>query len=138
MDVEEYRAMYVAEKTNWWFVGKSDLIRIIFRSVVKSKIKNTKIISILDVGCGTAARLEEMSEYENVIGIDISHDALRYAKMRGCSNMICADAQSLPIKTESLDIVLLLDVLEHIEEDYTAIKEVYTVLREDGFLIITV
>ncbi|MBU4502504.1 MAG: class I SAM-dependent methyltransferase [Nanoarchaeota archaeon] len=139
MDVEEYRAMYVAEKTNWWFVGKSDLIKIILRSIVKSKIKDTKIISILDVGCGTGTRLEEMSgKYEDVIGIDISHDALRYARMRGCFNMICANAQSLPIKTESLDVVLLLDVLEHIEEDYTAIKEVYRVLREDGFLIITV
>ena len=138
MEVKEYEAMYVAEKTNWWFVGRDELIHIILKSIFDSAIKATNSINILDIGCGTGGRLEGIRNYGNVIGIDISKEALKYVRRKAHTNILCADAQLLPIQAESMGVVLLLDVLEHIEDDYTAIKEAYRVLREDGFLIVTV
>lgn len=138
MDVEEYRAMYVAEKTNWWFVGRNELLSILFKTIFGNIIKARNNINVLDVGCGTGSRLEEIKKYGNVIGIDISKEALGYAQSKVSQNLICGDAQLLPIKAESLDVILLLDVLEHLEHDDIAVKEAYRVLRQDGFLIVTV
>lgn len=77
------------------------MIEIIFKSIFDSAVKARNAINILDIGCGTGSRLEEMRKYRDVVGIDISKEALGYAQIKGCPKFIRADAQSLPIKAEN-------------------------------------
>lgn len=52
--------------------------------------------------------------------------------------MICGSADRLPFRNEIFDLVLALDVIEHIDDDRAAVKEFYRVLKPGGRLIITV
>ena len=95
----------------------------------KSKLK------ILDAGCGSGAALKYLSKFGNVIGVDISDEALRFAKKRG--KVRKANVSSLPFNDSSFDVVVCLDVLFHqwIINDMKAISEFSRVLKKDGILL---
>lgn len=95
-----------------WKVGK-------ILSVIQNQ---TRINCILDVGCGAGVILNELSqklEAKHATGIDISSYILKKAKdinsrRRDSISFIQAHAALLPIMTKSLDIGLLIDILEHV------------------------
>lgn len=70
-------------------------------------------------------------------GIDVSPEAVFSAKEKGVNARI-ADARDLPFADESFGAVLMLDMLEHIEDDYKALKEAHRVLAKGGILIASV
>jgi len=135
MDSSEYEKMYQLEVANWWYAGRRALALNIFAKIYGV---SEKTIRILDAGCGTGINLSYLQTRGNVCGLDISKDALQFSRSRGLSSLICGSADKLPIKDELFDIVLALDVIEHIEEDLSAIKELNRVLKSGGILIITV
>jgi len=105
------------EKNWWWFEGRRDLIL--------QMIKDIPYTKVLEIGCGSG----ELSKHlKNYIGIDISPKI---------SKFIIGDAQRLPIKDNSVDLILLLDLLEHTDDKIT-MNEVYRVLKPNGNVIITV
>lgn len=95
---------------------------------------------VLDVGCGTGETLlylQSIGLAENVCGVDRSELAVKYARQRGLKNIKKGEAEKLPYKDSSFDLVLFLDVLEHIEDDVKAVSEAKRVLRPDGRIIVT-
>lgn len=100
---------------------------------------------ILEVGCGTGNMTEFFLPKEKVVGIDISPDHLNLIKLRfsGRPNFevfnydICDD-QVLELRRYRFDIIICINVLEHIENDLKAIKNMYQLLREKGRLILLV
>ena len=50
---------------------------------------------------------------------------------------VIGDAQNLPFKPKSFDTVLCSEVIEHVKEPYTALKEINRVLKKSGILILT-
>ena len=105
------------EKNWWWFVGR--------RNLILQMIKNITYSSVLEIGCGSG----ELSQYlKNYNGIDIS---------RNTCKSILGDAHKLPFKSDSLDLILLLDVLEH-TDDKLVMEEVYRIIKPNGHVIIMV
>jgi SAM-dependent methyltransferase len=51
---------------------------------------------------------------------------------------VSGDVNNLPIRSNSVGLIIALDVLEHIDNDMNAIRELYQVLRKRGILILTV
>jgi ubiquinone/menaquinone biosynthesis C-methylase UbiE len=92
-----------------------------------------KDISILDVGCGEGVFVEELLKmgYQKVIGLDENYSSLR---------VLQGNAVSLPFKNDQFDVVLFLDVLEHIpiEKQTDAVKEIYRVLKQGGILVASI
>lgn len=90
---------------------------------------------ILDAGCGTGAFAAALAaEQRRVVAVDAElPDALdprvQYAR---------ADVAQLPFPDETFDVVLLLDVLEHVQDDVAVLAEVSRVLRRTGSVILTV
>jgi len=88
--------------------------------------------TILDVGCGTGEWLgfcEKRSMFEYYCGIDISRVALHRAKTRTqLPDFILGDAEHLPFKEASFDIVSCLGSLEHFRDPKKAIKEISRVM----------
>jgi ubiquinone/menaquinone biosynthesis C-methylase UbiE len=97
-----------------------------------------KPMSILDAGCGTGLNLKYLQTRGDSVGLDISEDALGFSRVRGSTSLVCGSADRLPIKSKVFDLVLALDVIEHIEDDNSAIREFYRVLRPGGWLVVTV
>jgi cyclopropane fatty-acyl-phospholipid synthase-like methyltransferase len=96
---------------------------------------------ILDVGCGHGALLYFLAAagYTKVAGVDSSAEQVSLAAKLGIVNIKCAPAleytRGLP--SESLDVVILIDILEHLErqELFDLLDEVYRVLRPSGICL---
>ncbi len=119
------------EKIHWWWRGR----RTLLCGLIGNRQKD-----ILDVGCGTGETLVFLKEKglaQNVYGVDKSPLAVKYARQRGLVNVREGLASKLPYKNESFDLVLFLDVLEHIKDDVGAVKEAKRVLRPGGRVIVT-
>mgnify|MGYP001605548163 FL=1 len=92
------------------------------------------------MGCGPGTTIHIWRRFaQTVIGLDIAEEALRYARSRGTDQVFRDDAQTLStIASESTDMVVSCDVLEHLHNDHAAIAAAYRVLRKGGLLFITV
>ena len=101
--------------------------------------KNARIV---EVGCGYGRHMKAMETlgYNNVSGIDISEEQVAYAVEKlGLNNVSIADALEYFTKIEEkFDVILLLDVIEHLELEYSIslLKLVRTKLNSNGVLIL--
>lgn len=134
-DMEDimYKLIYQTEQKNWWYRVR----RIIIRQLI-NKYKLCQQPKILDVGCGTGLLLKELEGIGKVHGIDNSSLAVSFCKTRGISDVKQGDATNIPFDDCAFDIVLALDILEHVKDDYSALKEIRRVVKKQGVIIIFV
>jgi len=93
---------------------------------------------IVDIGCGTG--LLKFASIGNALicRTDISLEMLKIARSKNkFDEFILADARCLPFRQESLDIVVLSEVIEHLITPSVALKEVKRVLKKRGFLVLS-
>jgi len=136
MESINYRRMFDLEDHHWWFQAKIDLMR---RLVARHSPAGTgSRPRLLDIGCGTGLFLSEERHSRSACGVDFSEEALRFARSRGISNLVCADSQTIPFASGSFDIVTAFDLLEHVDNDAASIAETYRVLRPGGIALIGV
>ena len=95
------------------------------------------VLRILDVGCGTGANLEMLSQYGEAEGVDVSDEALEFCRKKGL-NTRKGLAEELPFEDDSFDLVTGLDVVEHLDDDIAGLKEMNRVLRPGGQALIFV
>jgi len=88
--------------------------------------------TVLDIGCYDKWTRSALPVSTSYIGIDYLVTADEWYKTRPD---IYADAHVLPIRSGSVDVVLLLDVLEHLADSHVAMVEIRRVLRDGGQLI---
>jgi ubiquinone/menaquinone biosynthesis C-methylase UbiE len=88
---------------------------------------------ILDIGCGWG---RELARLENAVGIDICLPFLRTAKRYTNNDVILASATSLPFKEDTFDCLVLSEVIEHLEEQETAMREAVRVLQDQGRIVL--
>lgn len=93
---------------------------------------------IVDVGCGAGGNLTMLQQYGKVVGMDISLTALSLCRRRWNGALLGGDITQLPFRTNSVDVITALDVLEHVRDDITALRECWRVLKPGGCIIITV
>lgn len=113
--------------------------RHINRYIFASKFVQNKIV--LDIGCGVGAG----SKYwvtkgaKKLIGLDISEEAVKDAQTwnKDVSEMgfILADAQALPFRSDSFDIVISLETIEHLKDAERFLLECNRVTKKGGIFI---
>lgn len=95
---------------------------------------------VLDFGCGSGYGSEIISRSAaSITAVDVSQDAIEYAKHHHQqSNITFSLVQPgrLPFADESFDVVLSVQVIEHVEDDATYVREALRVLRHSGLFII--
>lgn len=134
MDYVEYEAG-IRPADFLWHRAKSNLVDVFMNKISKRNAK----LKILNVGAGTDIEgLRILNKYGDVYVLDINKEALSLIDANLCAKKILADARSLPFKHDFFDVVLSLDVFEHIKEDAKVAMEVHRVLKKGGFLIWTV
>lgn len=108
----------------------------IFESV-EAILKGGK--TCLDAGCGNGAAIEILKpKFDEVCGCDISKTALEVAKIKGVL-ATCVDLNSklLPYQDDSFDSVTCLEVIEHVLDPVSLLKDFWRVLKFQGQLILT-
>jgi len=109
---------------------------------VLEKLDNPAYHSILDIGCGTGAVLAAIANRNQKIntlaGIDISPEMVNIASKRlGVrADLRTGDAENLPWKDSSFDVVLCLDSFHHYPNPRKALFEMNRVLKPNGRLIL--
>lgn len=95
---------------------------------------------VLEVGCGPGCTVGRWSvgRCAEYIGVDISENAVRDARKLGLDARVVEDASCLPFDDSSFDVVICLEVLEHLFQPHLAAREMLRVLRPGGVLIATV
>lgn len=135
MNPETYAAESKIEESHWWFVVRRNLF---FREVKRMKLpRNAKI---LDVGTSTGTNLRFLREggFTNFIGMDASSEAIHYCSLKGIRNIIGGDVCALPFSKDTFDLVLATDLIEHIDNDLSALNEIARVVRPGGHVLFTV
>lgn len=87
-------------------------------------------------GCGVGMYLHHMSDqFTEVVGLDIEFERLQEAQTLE-KNVVNGAGEDLPFPTGSFDLVLSHEVLEHVQDDRAAIREIVRVLRPGGRLVL--
>ena len=116
---------------------------VIFKMLKKIDRKS----KILDAGCGYGIYSIILADKgHNMNAIDIERKRINsinsmlneYPKIKSRINLELGSLTSLPYKNEEFDVVLCSEVLEHIKQDEKAFSEISRVLKNKGFLILSV
>ncbi|MEW5691970.1 MAG: class I SAM-dependent methyltransferase [Candidatus Hydrogenedentota bacterium] len=131
----EYKIMYDAENTHWWYIG----LRYWLKKVLSKFINKNSII--LDAGCGTGANMYLCKSLSyDLYGVDLSEEALKLTQNRGIEKkrLCCASVDKLPFKSECFDSVISMDVLCILDEkqEKSTLLEFIRVLKKEGILIL--
>lgn len=100
-------------------------------------LRPDKAARILDVGCGTGAMLRALASkgYSNLRGLDI---APPLESVAGVSFLACdLDACATPFEASSQDLIVSVEVFEHIENMGALLTEISRLLAADGHLLVT-
>jgi ubiquinone/menaquinone biosynthesis C-methylase UbiE len=94
--------------------------------------------SVLDLGCGTGALLEELSDggRRRVTGIDLDWAALAFARLSSRdAHLACADGHALPFRWASFDLAVCHFVLLWVDDPLLVLKEMRRVVRPGGAVL---
>lgn len=120
--------------SHWWYKVRRKMIL----DMVRAHFPGRHDLKILDVGCGTGGLMNELVSFGEITGVDVSEKALNFCRSRGITNVHVGSGTHIPFPDNSFDLVLTLDVIEHIEDDRAAIAEIHRVLKPGGVSIVFV
>jgi len=132
MEEALYEEMFSMEERHWWFRARREIVL----SLIRTYAGDFSELTVLEPGCGCGSTLAALSKVcRKVMGIDISPRAVEFCRSRG----VPAEQGSLPGSPgpvdSSYDVVLLLDVLEHIDDDRAALIDALRCLKPGGVVI---
>lgn len=135
---EDYNAsgldlLHKFEETHFWFLSRRELIYRILQKYIR------KGESILETGAGTGNTSAYLISkgYTDLAVSDMHASGLEYARRYGLERLYQFDLMRTPFKDE-FDVVLMFDVIEHIEDDSKALQQAGGMLHHDGVVVLTV
>jgi len=139
MSPDAYDEMARLQHRHWWFLARRQIMRSVLR-----KLALPPQARILEVGSGTGANLALLSEFGHVTGLEMSSEAIEFARAQGLET---ADKVQLQLGRcpedlvrfmQPFDLICLFDVLEHIDDDRAALTALAKLLKPGASLIISV
>ena len=122
-------------KEHWWLRGRYRIVRSLIDKFASLHPKGS--LRCLDIGCSGGHMMEFLKKYGEVYGFDISFDGLKLFEADN-SRAIQADASAIPFKDGSFDLVVLLDVAEHLQDDTSLFRQINRVCRDGAYVFVTV
>jgi 2-polyprenyl-3-methyl-5-hydroxy-6-metoxy-1,4-benzoquinol methylase len=138
MRKEFYAEYFEIEAWHWWCVARRRiLLRLLDRQLANWQSANGQR-KVLDFGCGSGALVAHLSRYGQAEGADVDEEAVDFCHQRGLDSVRLVQAVSETYAPQSFDLVTALDVLEHVDDDSGLLRDLYTVLRPGGWLLVSV
>lgn len=133
MEKDFYLQYAAVEDQHWWFVGR----RLIVDQVIR-QLTLPKNAQILEVGCGTGGNLSMLARHGQVSAMELDETACLIANQRQVTKVYLGSLpERIPFTTE-YDLIVILDVLEHLDDDLAALRKLHSQLKPGGWLLITV
>ncbi len=133
MSPELYPAMRRAQGAHWWFRVRREAVAGLF-----ARHPRRGDLRLLEIGAGTGANIAMLARHGHVTALDQDGFALA-ALARMPARVVRGDAADLSsLADQRFDAVLLLDVLEHLDDDGAALAQARSVLAPGGVVVATV
>jgi SAM-dependent methyltransferase len=137
MDPSLYDELHRVEETHWWFRARRHIVWSLVRRYMKCD--PGRRLQICELGCGTGGNLATIANEHDIVGIECSMQALAYAQQKFGNRVRYGRLpHEIDVQLQSFDVVLLTDVLEHIEDDALSARMALKLLRPGGVLVATV
>lgn len=133
MDNYVYQDLQALQEQHWWFKARREILSKVFRSLALPTN-----CDILEIGCGTGGNLMMLGDFGNVCGMEMHEEAVQYAKQTTGKDVRSGFLPGNVPFEKKFDLVCLLDVLEHIENDELALSSLQGLLKPGGRIVITV
>jgi SAM-dependent methyltransferase len=129
-----YPRLYELEDRHWWFRGRRAVIRALLeRAQAPARPR------LLDAGCGTGRNLVELApRAASAHGVDSAPAAVAFCRRRGLDGVSQSSLDHLPFEDGSFDLLLATDVVEHLDDDAGALRELRRVAAPGARLLLTV
>lgn len=134
MNPELYQQHARLEEEHWWFRGRREVIRSFLRPALPRRVGQA-----LDVGCGTGLNARMLREFaEDIEALESSDEAIAIARemipeLRVRKGHFPDSASGGPYQ-----LITLLDVLEHTDDDGAALRRIEELLAPGGVALLTV
>ena len=124
------------EDRHWWFVAR----RRIMRTLIGQVLPPSKETTIVDVGCGTGANIASLADDYRCVGIDTSRQAIdsaraRFPQVKFIHGYAPADLEHIAADAR---MFLLMDVLEHVPDDFQVLSQLLAAATPGAHFLITV
>ncbi len=131
MDIRLHKKYQELQESHWWFMVRDNLLMdLVFKNIKKGSL-------VMDFGCnyGHAVKLLGDKGYES-FGVDVSREAVNYGRSININDISLISEKD--IQNNSLDAVISMDVLEHIDNDKETLEYIWSKLKPGGLMIVTV
>lgn len=129
-----YHTNYRLENEYWWFVARNEIVK----TLILQKTDIPQGSYIIDIGCGTGGFSEKISHLYNPVCLDTSNLAIEYCQKRGLKYAFQSTVEEFDFAQFPIKAAIMLDVIEHIEDDIGIMKQVYDKLPNGAWFITTV
>src|SRR5439155_11896795 len=134
MDAALYPQIAAVEDRHWWFAGR--------RAICERMLDHINLpfgALILEAGCGTGGNFPMLARRGQLYAMDQDESALAFAASRGLARLArgCLPGE-FPFAEQRFDLVVMTDVLEHLDDDIGSLKAVRIAIKPCGWLLITV
>jgi SAM-dependent methyltransferase len=133
MDIDYERQTHQVEDRHWWYRGR----RTVLDGVIAG-LGLPKPARILDAGCGSGRNMVELARLGGVTGVELSETSVAMARARHAGEVIAGSVLEMPFADDSFDLAVSLDVIEHLEDDLAALRELRRTVAPGGALLVTV
>jgi SAM-dependent methyltransferase len=133
MDRDYELQTHRAEDRHWWYRGRRQVLaRVLDALPLPAQAR------ILDAGCGSGRNMVDLARRGAVTGIELSDASVALARERATGDVVAGSVLQMPFATDSFDLAVCLDVIEHLEDDLGALRELRRVVAPGGALLVTV
>jgi SAM-dependent methyltransferase len=118
---------------HWWYRGRLAVLLSCLRRTLPARP-----LRLLELGCGTGEVLAALRQFGEAVGMEPHPDFAAAARKRGLDVRDGRLPNDLGVPDHWADVVLLLDVLEHVNDDLAALTAASRALAVGGTLVVTV
>ncbi len=126
---ERYRELF---DHHWWWRARSRVVT----AAIEAAAPADGFGDILDIGCGDGLFFPVLRRFGQPMGLEA--DASLVSDARPPGEVVVAPFDSRFSPGKSFGLIVMLDVLEHLDDDQAAIRHAHTLLRPGGTLLLTV
>lgn len=130
-----YDRMAEIDGRHWWYRARREVLA----ALIAREIALAPGARILEIGCGTGHNLDMLGRFGTVDAVEMDDAARAVATERLGRPALMSTLPDLPgVATGAYDMVALLDVLEHVEEDRASLESIAARLKPGGRILLTV
>lgn len=135
MERSAFDEMAALDEAHWWYRAR----RRILTDVIARYANLPAAAEIAEIGCGTGSNLPTLEKFGTLTAIEPDDLARAHAAKRSNATMLDGRLpDQIPLENNSLDLAVMLDVLEHLDDDLAALKAIAAKLKPSGHFILTV